>query len=77
MAPGSNPPTPGLRDWTTQLAAHDIAAIEAAAGELLDELGYAPGGSPAAPALLAHVDEVRSAFTANLRADDRPLSRSW
>ena len=28
-------------------------------------------------ALLAHVDEVRSVFTANLRADDRALPRSW
>jgi hypothetical protein len=71
------PPTPGLRDWTTQLAAHDIAAIQVAAGELLREFGYAPGGGPATPALLAHVDEIRSAFTANLLASDRPLPRSW
>ena len=49
-----HPPTTGLRDWTTQLAAHAIAAIEVAVGELLGELGYPPGGSPAAPALLAH-----------------------
>ena len=71
------PPTRGLRDWTAQLAAHDSVAIEVAVGELLGELGYPPGGSPARPALLAHVDEVRSAFTANLRADDRPIRRSW
>ena len=54
-----------------------ITAIQVAVGEVLEELGYAPGGSPATPLLLAHVDEVRSAFTANLRADDRPLPRSW
>ncbi len=71
------PPTRGLRDWTTQLAAHDSAAIEVAVGELLGELGYPPGSSPARPALLAHVGEVRSVFTANLRADDRPIPRSW
>ena len=71
------PPTRGLRDWATQLGAHDSAAIEVAVGELLGELGYPPGGSPAAPALLAHVDEVRSVFTANVRADDRPIPRSW
>ena len=70
-------PTPGLRDWTTQLAEPDIAAIEVAVGELLGEFGYAPGGSPATSALRAHVGEVRSAFTANLRADDRPIPRSW
>jgi sulfotransferase family protein len=71
------PPTRGLRDWRTQLAAHDSAAIEVAVGELLGELGYPSGGSPARPALLAHVDEVRSVFTAHLRADDRPIPRSW
>jgi Sulfotransferase family len=73
----AHPPTLELRDWTTQLAAHDITAIQVAVGELLGELGYALGGSPATPALLAHVDEVRSAFTASLRADDRPLPGSW
>jgi hypothetical protein len=71
------PPTPGLRDWSTQLAAPDVAAVELAVGELLGELGYAPGSSPATPELRAHVGEVSSAFTANLRAGDRPLPRSW
>jgi sulfotransferase family protein len=71
------PPTPGLRDWTTQLGARDIAATDFAVGELLEELGYTPGGRPATSALRAHVREVRSAFTANLRAGDRALPRSW
>jgi hypothetical protein len=71
------PPTPGLRDWTTQLAAPDIAAVEVAVGELLRELGYAPGSSPATPQLRARVRGVRLAFTENLRASDRPLPRSW
>ena len=71
------PPTRGLRDWTTQLAAHDRAAIEVAVGELLDEFRYPPAGTPARPALRAHVDEVRAIFTAHLRADDRPIPRCW
>ena len=71
------PPTRGLRDWTTQLAARDRAAIEVAVGGLLDEFGYPPAGSSAQPALRAHVDEVRAAFTANLRADDRPIPPGW
>ncbi len=71
------PPICGLRDWRTQLAGDRGAAIEVAVGELLGELGYPPGGSPAGPALLAHVDEVRSAFTDSLRADDRPIPRTW
>lgn len=71
------PPTGGLRDWMTQLAADRCAAIEAAVGDLLGELGYPPGGNPAGPALLTHVDEVRSAFTMSLHADDRPIPQSW
>jgi hypothetical protein len=34
------PPTPGLRDWRTQLAADDVRAFEEVAGDLLRQLGY-------------------------------------
>lgn len=34
------PITPGLRDWRSQMAAEDVERFEAAAGGLLDELGY-------------------------------------
>jgi Sulfotransferase family len=34
------PITAGLRDWRSQMAATDVEAFEAAAGELLGELGY-------------------------------------
>jgi Sulfotransferase family len=34
------PPTPGLRNWRTELGAHDVAAFERVAGDLLAELGY-------------------------------------
>jgi sulfotransferase family protein len=34
------PITPGLRDWRTQMSPEDIERFEAAAGQLLDELGY-------------------------------------
>ncbi|HEY3017702.1 MAG TPA: sulfotransferase, partial [Gaiellaceae bacterium] len=36
----SRPPTPGLRDWRTQMAPVDVAAFEHVAGDLLHELGY-------------------------------------
>jgi LPS sulfotransferase NodH len=36
----SRPPTPGLRDWRTQMAPGDVAAFEHVAGDLLRELGY-------------------------------------
>ena len=33
-------PTPGLRDWRTQMSPEDIATFEALAGDLLADLGY-------------------------------------
>jgi hypothetical protein len=36
----ARPPTPGLRHWRGEMAASDIAAFEAVAGDLLQELGY-------------------------------------
>lgn len=36
----TKPPTPGLRDWRSQMPDDDILAFEAVAGPLLSELGY-------------------------------------
>ena len=36
----TRPPTPGLRDWRSELRPEDVAAFEAVAGDLLAELGY-------------------------------------
>ncbi len=40
----TRPPTPGLRDWRSQMAPADVAAFEAVAGDLLRELGYEAAG---------------------------------
>jgi LPS sulfotransferase NodH len=42
------PPTRGVRDWRTQLAAADTAAFEQVAGDLLRELGYEASHAPSA-----------------------------
>jgi hypothetical protein len=34
------PPTPGLRDWQTQMKPEDVELFEALAGDLLSELDY-------------------------------------
>jgi hypothetical protein len=47
------PPTAGLRDWRTQMPPAEVAAFEAVAGDLLDELGYERGAPPPSPALRA------------------------
>jgi hypothetical protein len=38
------PPTPGLRDWRTQMTAADAGEFESVAGDLLRELGYETAG---------------------------------
>ena len=47
------PPTAGLRDWRTQMPPAEVAAFEAVAGDLLDQLGYERGAAPPDPALRA------------------------
>jgi hypothetical protein len=53
------PVTPGLRDWRTQMPAQDVERFEAAAGGLLDELGYARAFPHPRPASLAHAAKIR------------------
>jgi hypothetical protein len=61
------PPTPGLRDWRTQLAPGDLELFEALAGDLLSRLGYeracdtisGPVASLAAAYRSAWEDELR------------------
>jgi hypothetical protein len=58
------PPTPGLRDWRSELAADALEQVEAAAGDLLDELGYERAVPRPAPLRLAHAARVAAAFAA-------------
>jgi hypothetical protein len=37
------PPTPGVRDWRSQMSHRDLELFEAIAGELLSELGFERG----------------------------------
>jgi hypothetical protein len=65
------PLTPGLRDWRTQMASEDVTRFEAAAGDLLDELGY-PRRAPVLPApALTHAARLRELF------EWRPLPQRW
>ena len=57
------PVTPGLRDWRAQLPAGDVERFEAAAGALLDELGYPRAFPRPGPEALAHAADVRARFT--------------
>lgn len=65
------PVTPGLRDWRSQATREDVERFEAAAGVLLDELGYERGA--------AELSDQRRAYAALRRSefDPHPLPEHW
>lgn len=65
------PPTPGLRDWRTQMEKPDLIRFEAVAGELLDELGYPRGIPELSTESLHYASQLRQAF------EGRPLPQHW
>lgn len=71
------PVTAGLRRWQEQMPAPDVERFEAAAGDLLTELGYTTGkGSPPA-AVAEHAARIREAFSAEVRERRRALPDRW
>jgi hypothetical protein len=62
------PVTAGLRDWRAQMPAGDIERFEAAAGELLDELGYARAVRGPGPRAIARAARLRERFVRELAA---------
>jgi hypothetical protein len=71
------PITPGLRDWRTQMPAADAERFEAAAGDLLDELGY-PRAVPRPPAAaLENAGRLRDCFTQEAEVRGRGLPAHW
>ena len=66
------PATPGLRDWRTQMTLDDIERFEAAAGDLLEELGY-PRAVPNPPQeKLGNATRIHHAFTQEIRTKRLP-----
>ncbi len=53
------PPTPGLRDWRTQMARRDRQLFEALAGDTLAELGYELPATDIPPEVAAVADAAR------------------
>jgi hypothetical protein len=71
------PVTPGLRSWKTQMPHEDVLRFEAAAGDLLAELGY-PRAAPSVPRqTLERAARIREAFAEQVRARRRPLPSLW
>jgi hypothetical protein len=69
------PVTSGLRDWRKAMRADELRRFEAAAGELLEELGYPrEAGTPSAEALL-RAGRLRDCFNDELAPDRRSRGR--
>jgi sulfotransferase family protein len=66
------PPTPGLRDWRSQMDPRDVELFEAIAGDLLVELGYERAFTRISPAVAAVADQCRSWWANPIR---RPSSK--
>ena len=71
------PPTAGLRDWRTEMGEEDVVRFEAAAGELLDELGYQRGASRRDSDLVVHTGSIRRRFIEDVSTRGRPLPEGW
>lgn len=65
------PVTTGLREWRTEMAAEDVARFEAAAGGLLDELGYPRAAQGLSAEALQHAERLRGLF------GGLPLPEGW
>jgi hypothetical protein len=67
----------GLRDWRTQMPAEDLERFEAAAGELLEELGY-PRAVPDPPEeIMENTSRIRNSFRQDLLARGWRLPKGW
>ena len=72
-----HPITPGLRDWRSQMTLDDISRFEAAAGDLLDELGY-PRAVPNPPhEKVVNTTRIYHAFTQEIRTKGKRVPEHW
>ncbi len=72
------PVTPGLRNWRTEMPTPELERFEAAAGELLEELGYPRGAPRPDPDAVESAALARRSFAADIeRRPQRELPAGW
>ena len=71
------PVTPGLRTWRSQMPSADVVGFEAAAGDLLDELGYGRGAASLSEAEVGRGAWVRETYARGARSRGRPIPEAW
>jgi hypothetical protein len=69
------PITSGLRNWRTEMPAKNVQRFEAAAGNLLEELGYERTFSRPTPQALERATRVRGTFTRHVQEREHPSER--
>jgi len=70
-------PTPGLRDWATQMDPEDIETFEATEGALLDELRYARAVPHPSADAIRHAEERRETFDDHMRSGGDVVPEGW
>jgi hypothetical protein len=71
------PVTEGLRDWRTAMEADAVLRFEAAAGDLLDELGYPCGATSISSRQREQAARIRERFAEQAHSRQRPVPRAW
>ena len=71
------PVTSGLRAWESQLPVADVVRFEAAAGPLLNELGYARAAPSPPDEQVERAQRLRRAFADDVRSRRRPVPAAW
>jgi hypothetical protein len=71
------PITPGLRNWRTQMSPEDVERFEAAAGELLDDLGYPRAFPRPSSQCLEHAERLREAVAGEMHPREVVMPERW
>ncbi len=70
------PITAGLRDWRSQMPRESVERFEAAAGDLLEELGYPLATGPK-PRAMEHAARMRESFAGDADSRGQKLPAGW
>jgi hypothetical protein len=71
------PPTPGLRDWRTQMQADDVALFEALAGDALALFGYERTVTSFPADTRARADDCRAWWAAEMEPRQARREAAW
>jgi hypothetical protein len=71
------PPTPAMKERHSSMSVEEVERFEAAAGDLLDELGYTRNVPLPSPRLLRDASEVREQFVRDARSRGGLLPERW